>query len=171
MSGRKGTLFDRKNVRRKVTPGNPRVGETHTARRITAGPLAGRSTSARGDRILRPLATNLAVTRSHPLLRPQMRSPLWHRRRRDTRPPTGHATGHAARHAALALRAPGTERATEGQTGAASRRRKGIRQRKRTQTRLVRRVHLPPVLGLGDLVGLVVLDVGPVCVVRFVGVY
>ena len=169
MSGQKGTLFDRKNVRRKETPGDPRVWETHTARRITAGPFAGRSTSARGIRILRPLATNLAVTGSHPLLRPQMRSPLWHRR--DTRPPTGHATGHTARHTALALRAPGTECATEGQTGAASRRRKRIRQRKRTQTRLVRRVDLPPVLGFGDLVGLVVLDVGPVCVVRFVGVY
>ena len=85
----------------------------------------------------------------------------------DTGPPTGHATGSTA----LALGPSGAKSAAQGETGTASCGGKGIGEGKGHERCIVCRVDLPTVLGLGDLVGLVVFDVGAVGVVLLVGVY
>lgn len=129
-----------------------------TACRVAALSIDGRIT--RRIRVRRPLTADITV-RVDSLLGPQMTS-LNHTRS-STRHPAGHPT--------LALGAPGTEGAAEGETGAARGGGESIRQREGNQRRLVLRVDFAPVLGLGDLVGLIVFNVGAIRVVCFVGIY
>lgn len=159
-------LFDEKETKLihdcsvQLNRGNLEMGgkKRRTACRIAALSIDGRIT--RSIRVRRPLTADIAV-RVDSLLRPQMTS--FNHTWSSTRYPAGHPT--------LALGAPRTEGAAEGETGTARGGCESIRQREGTQRRLVLRVDFPPVLGLGDLVGLVVFNVGALRVVYFVGVY